>query len=143
MTRRGEDRIPATTPGNTARAGLAGAGGGTGLVLIADTLPTGSPWREVFTFVAPSASVVFGALVYYVEVQASRLLQQRLVGRLRRTLEEYLKNPHTSDDHKALLRRRLEEVENVITWQAVEHIRVVGTLPVVPAAQSVTSDDPG
>jgi hypothetical protein len=118
-----------TSPnGTTVRAGLAGAGGGTSLLLLAESLPPGS-LRSVALYVAPSASVIIGSIFFYVEIQAKRYLQQRLVKRLRRTLEEYLQNPLTSEEHKVALRKRLELVEQTVTLQEVERIRVIGILP--------------
>jgi hypothetical protein len=124
----GAELTQARPSGTTARAGLAGAGGGTSLLLIAESLPAGSV-RSIALYVAPSASVIIGSIFFYVEIQAKRYLQQRLVKRLRRTLEEYLQNPLTSEEHKAALRKRLELVEQTVTLQEVERIRVIGILP--------------
>ncbi len=114
--------------GTTFRAGLAGAGGGTSLLLLAESLEPGS-LRSIALYVAPSASVILGSIFFYVEIQAKRYLQQRLVRRLRGTLEEYLANPHTSDEHKVALRKQLELIEQTVTLQEVERIRVIGILP--------------
>lgn len=113
----------------TARAGLAGAGGGTGLVAFAQSVSPDSTTKSLLLYLAPSVSVIFGTLVFFIEAQTSRYLQQRLVRRLRRTLEEYLQNPHTSDEHKLALRQRLEQVEQTVTLQEVERIRVIGAVP--------------
>ena len=86
--------IVAQAPSNrpTVRAGVAGAGGGTSLLLLAESLPE-STLRTVATYAAPSISVFFGVCAFYVELQARRFFQQRLVRRVRRTLEAYLQNP--------------------------------------------------
>lgn len=122
-----EGRLGAATGAATARAGFAGAGSGTGLVVFAHSLPDGTA-RTIALYVAPAVSAALGALALYVEIQARRYMQQRLVRRLRRTLEEYLRNPHTSDEHKLLLRQRLEQIEEVVTSQEVERIRLIGVV---------------
>jgi hypothetical protein len=122
-----EGRLGTATGPATARAGFAGAGSGTGLVVFAESLPDGAA-RTISLYLAPAASVLLGALALYVEIQARRYMQHRLVRRLRRTLEEYLRNPHTSDEHKLLLRQRLEQIEEVVTSQEVERIRLIGVV---------------
>ena len=122
------DAKQSTPSGTTFRAGLAGAGGGTSLLLLAESLPPGS-LRSIALYIAPSASVILGSIFFYVEIQAKRYLQQRLVKRVRRTLEEYLQNPLTSEEHKLALRKRLELVEQTVTLQEVERIRFIGVLP--------------
>ena len=111
--------------GSTVRAGLAGTGGGTGLVAVAESVPSPTV-RAILLYLAPLTSVSFGVLAFYVELQARRYFQQRLVRRVRRTLEEYLQNPHTSEAHKVVLRERLEQIEKVVTLQEVERIKVIG-----------------
>lgn len=112
----------------TVRAGVAGAGSGTSLLLLAESLPE-STIRTIMTYAAPSVSVFLGVVAFYLELQARRYFQQRLVRRVRRTLEAYLENPHTSAAHKAALRQRLEQIEEVVTSQEVERIRVLGVPP--------------
>lgn len=137
MTAEVKQTAPSRT---TVRAGLAGAGGGTSLVLVAESFPPGS-LRSIALYVAPSASVIIGSIFFYVEIQAKRYLQQRLVRRLRLTLEEYLQNPHTSEEHKITLRKRLELVEQTVTLQEVERIRVIGILP-AHAQQDLNPGEP-
>src|SRR4051812_45804244 len=90
----------------TTRAGLAGAGGGTGVVAIAESLPAGTT-RDVLVYLAPTASVIVGAVTFYVEIATKRFLQRRLVASVRARLQEYLSNPATSDEHKAKLVQQL------------------------------------
>ena len=120
------DGGPSGPSATTARAGLAGAGCGTGLVVLAQSLPEDTTLKAILVYGAPTVSILLGSLVYFIELQTSRYLQQRLARRVRRTLEEYLQNPHTSESHKAALRKRLEHLEDIVTLQEVERVRVIG-----------------
>lgn len=119
--------VQASDGATKARAGLAGAGGGTGLVAVAESLPVDPSVKSLLVYAAPTVAVLFGSLVLFAQVQMSRYLQQRLVKRVRRDLEECLKNPHTSDEHKKRIRDRLEDLENVVTIQDIERIKVIAT----------------
>jgi hypothetical protein len=94
----------------------------------------------LLVYVAPSASIALGTASYYLEVQVTRFFQRRLVERLRKTLSAYLESPYTSEEHKGELRRQLETVEQVITLQQVEYIRVIGSLPQMPDRSQVSQD---
>ena len=117
---------PEASPATTTRAGLAGAGGGTGLVVLAESLGASSTMREVLVYVAPSVSVIVGAVTFYIEIATKRYLQRRLVKSIRERLQEYLKNPATSPEHKAALVRQLEALEQTDVIQDIERVRIVG-----------------
>jgi hypothetical protein len=93
---------------------------------IAQTLPTSSPLRDVLLYAAPTASVVTGALAYYLEMLMTRLLQERLVKGIRKRLEDYLANPHTSMEHKQKLRQQMEELEEAMVLQEIETVKLIG-----------------
>jgi hypothetical protein len=107
------------------RAGLAGAGSGTLVVSLAETMPHGA-LRDVFLYGAPSAGIVLGAITYYIQQAALRYLQKRLVQRLRKTLEPMLADPQTSEEHKIKLRKELEKAEQAVVASEVARIKVLG-----------------
>ena len=78
---------------NSVRAGVGGVGGGTGLVAIAQSLGPGSTVGAILLYAAPAVSVVIGTSLFYLEVQATRYLERRLVNNARRTLERQLASP--------------------------------------------------
>lgn len=92
-----ESATDQSSSGPTLRAGLAGTGGGTGLVALAESVPSES-MRAFLLYLAPLVSVTFGVLAFYVELQARRYFQQRLVRRVEgplRVISETL-TPRTS-----------------------------------------------
>jgi hypothetical protein len=82
--------------------------------------------RDVVLYVSPSISVVAGALEFYAEQMAVRALQKRIVDRLRRNAEAIFENPHTSDEHKAKVRKQLEEAEQAIFKGEIARIKILG-----------------
>jgi hypothetical protein len=124
-------RLPEREPGrltpSSARASIGGVGGGTGLVAVAQSMGPGTTFGAVLLYLAPAASFVVGSALYYVETQAGRYLERRLVDGARKTLERQLDNPRTSDEHKARIRRMLEEMETSVASRELERIRLIGT----------------
>lgn len=109
---------------NSVRAGVGGVGGGTGLVAIAQSLGPGSTVGAILLYAAPAVSVVIGTSLFYLEVQATRYLERRLVNNARRTLERQLASPHTSDAHKAKITRMLEDLEQSIAAAELERVKI-------------------
>lgn len=111
-----------------ARAGIGGIGGGTGLVAIAQAIGPHTALGTLLLYLSPAASYVFGLLFFYAEVQASRYLELRLVSNARKTLQELLESPQTSDSHKAKIRKMLEELEESLAKRELERAIVI-TVP--------------
>ena len=109
-----------------AGAGLGGVGAGTGLVAIAQAVGPSSTLGIVLLWIAPTVSFVTGAAFYYVQVQASRYFEKRLIGNARKTLEKQLDNPKTSDEHKAKIRDMLEDLEETVANAELERVRLIG-----------------
>jgi len=111
---------------SSARASIGGVGGGTGLVAIAQSVGPNTAIGAILLYLAPATSFVVGAVLYYMEVQASRYLEKRLVNGARKTLERQLDNPRTSDEHKASIRAMLEEMERSVATAELERVRLMG-----------------
>jgi hypothetical protein len=94
---------------------LAGAGGGTLLILLARQLAESNPYKPYALLLAPSLSVLIttgllwlrGTLRTYYELKS----KDWLFNRVQSTFEKCLDNPRTSVEHKEKLRKQLEELE--------------------------------
>lgn len=111
---------------NSTRAGMGGVGGGTGLVAIAQTIGSGTTTGEILLYLAPFVSFIVGSVLYYLEIQASRYLERRAVSNARNTLIQQLTNPHTTEDHKAKIRKLLERLEESVATAELERVKLIG-----------------
>jgi hypothetical protein len=118
-----------TPTASSARASIAGVGGGTGLVALAQSIGPHTTLGLVLVYAAPAASFVIGAVQYYLEVQASRYLWLRVVNSARKTLEQQLDNPRTSDPHKVRMRKRLEQLEEAVASAELERVSIFNLAP--------------
>jgi hypothetical protein len=110
--------------GTTTTAGVAGAGAGTGLVLIAESLGVSDPLRPILLYLAPSASLLFGAVGYVMQVEAARLWRRRIVRRGRREVQAFLDMPGISDARKAVVQEQWEKTEQYLTLEELERMSV-------------------
>lgn len=98
-------------------AGTAGAGGGTLLVALANGLPDSSSLRDWLLLSAPTVALITSAAVAAGIFQYRSWIRERLVSRAIRSAKEAiaegLANPQTSDEHKARLRKALENIERM------------------------------
>jgi len=119
------------TVGDTAKpkptgAGLGGVGAGTGLVAIAQTVGPSSTLGIILLWIAPTVSFTTGVAFYYIQVQASRYFEKRLIGNAKKTLESQLDNTKTSDEHKTEIRKMLEDLERSVAAAELERVRLIG-----------------
>jgi hypothetical protein len=84
---------------------------------------------EILLYVAPFASFVVGSVLYYMEIQASRYLERRAVSGARKTLVRQLDSPHTTEEHKAKIRKLLERLEESVATAELERVKLMDTLP--------------
>jgi hypothetical protein len=110
-------------------AGAAGVGGGTLLALLANNLPTSSPWRSWLVLIAPSASVglsaVFVLLRRYIDARIKDKRLKTLIQRARETLEMALRNPATSEEQKKALMSELERLERLLVQSDLSKIEAL------------------
>lgn len=108
-------------------AGAAGVGGGTLLVVIANNLREGNPFKPWLVLAAPSVSIFVGALWLWFRVKVANHLRDReaqlLIDSAKRTLEEALNNPNTSDEHRLTIRKELEKLELLAVGRYLERIK--------------------
>jgi hypothetical protein len=111
------------------QSGAAGAGGGTLLVLLANNLPQGHPWKSWLLLIAPSASVAIAVLAAWTRRYLETLLNRRelksLILQSKETLRAALNNDQTSPEHKAELRKHLEELESLLVERDLERIKAL------------------
>ncbi len=119
------DKIPKQAPG------VVGAGGGTLLVLLANNIPDDNPWKSWLVIIAPTASVVLAAGMSWVRRQIEEALQRRaktaLINRARKTLQDGITDPNTSEETRAQLRADLEELNRLVAREAFEKARAIFT----------------
>lgn len=96
-------------------AKYAGAGGGTLLAVVASQLDDGNPIKPWLICAIPALSVVFGAIWIWLQVKIINIVRDneahKISVRTTRLIEEALANQNTSEDHKKMLRSRLEQFQ--------------------------------
>jgi hypothetical protein len=126
VTKRTAQRTLTPSP---ARAGIGGVGSGTGVIAIAQTVGLHTPFGAFLAYIAPAITVIGGAALYYLEVQASQYLEQRSVNSAKKTLEHQLDNPRTSDSHKREIRKMLEELEKIEASIKLDRVKLIHIVP--------------
>jgi hypothetical protein len=111
---------------------MGGVGGGTGLVAIAQSIGPGTTTGEILLYLAPFVSFIVGSTLYYIEVQASRYLEHRAVSNAQKTLVGQLLNPHTTEEHKAKIRKLLEKLEESVATAELERVKLIDVPPPPP-----------
>ncbi len=98
-------------------AGVTGAGSGTLIVMLANNLPEASPWKSWLVIMAPSVSVLSGAIYQWIKAKISDYFQQKdlssAIDQARKTLETALNNQATTAEHKKELQKNLEKLEKL------------------------------
>jgi hypothetical protein len=117
------------SPSRKSRVGgkAAGAGGGTLMVLLANTLPEHSVWRPWILAAAPSvtvalsaiSSVGFGAAVNYIKKKRLDLA----LSRAKKRTEEDLKKEGLSLKQKQIMKRHLEDIQKIQVSNEMQLIR--------------------
>jgi hypothetical protein len=100
---------------SNASGALAGASGGTLLLLLARQLADTNPYKPWAILIAPSVSVLIATGLFWVRSIAKSYVQMRrkewLFAKVRESLEKCLDNPRTTPEHKEKVRKQLEELE--------------------------------
>jgi len=118
-------RSPRISSQSSINAGIGGAGGGTGLVAIAQAVGLHTVLGEVLLYIAPAVSVIAGAIFYQVKLQANWYGERWQIKRARKTLERQLSYPHTSEEHKSQIRKMLEELDQVVANAELNRIKLL------------------
>lgn len=105
----------------------AGVGSGTLLVLLANNLPTGHPWKSWLLLLAPSVSIAVTVICGRVKAAVSEYLRKRelkaLAEQLKHKLQEGLSNPSTSPDHRRQLTKDFELLEFLLVQADLKRIK--------------------
>ena len=105
------------TPRKTSslEAGIAGAGGGTLLLLLANNLPDNNPYKSWLIIIAPSLTVGLTIFWKWFSERFDKYLKKRkineLKSRLRTDIENALQNPNIPPDEKLTMQRKLASFE--------------------------------
>ena len=121
-----------------ATAGLGGAGGGTLLIVIANSLPEDSRLKPLLIWAAPTFSVFLGAIFIWLQFRLKTYLQEREANTVfqeaKQTISDALANPTTSEAHRVKLRKELEKLEMLSIKRHIARIR---------SLKIITEDDLG
>lgn len=117
-----------TQPSSTV-AGLGGAGSGTTLVALAQSIWDNTTLGAVLIYGAPAITVMAGVLIYYLQVYVSSVAERRKhkdwlrrVASARMTLEQQLDSPNLSAQAKKRIREKLERLEVAVADQQVQRV---------------------
>lgn len=113
----------------TATAGAGGVGGGTLLVVIANSLPSDHWARDILLWAAPAASVTLTGLWLWVQRRVPEIYHERrrrkAIREAKQSLTEAIENPHTSDPHRNDMRNELEAIELLEAQEHVQRVRLL------------------
>jgi hypothetical protein len=99
------------------QAGIVGAGGGTILLAYVSSFEDSNPWKKILLYAAPSVSVAASFLYNFCVHEFNNWNNQRKLRaeqiELKKLASESLSDPHTSAEHKTLIRKQLEESQKL------------------------------
>lgn len=117
-------------------AGAAGIGGGTLLLVFANTLPENSKIKPWLIWIAPSVSVSLSAIWIWLQVSVANYVRDRevrtILNKAKADLVKALNNSNTSAEHRARIMNKLENLELV---EVDRHMQKIKSL------KFITSDD--
>jgi len=100
---------------NSTSASIAGAGGGTLLVLLANNLPESYALKSWLVIIAPSVSIVLSMFWKYISRKSNAYFKVKKVERskklLQKKIETALQNGIISAEEAAMLKRKMAEIE--------------------------------
>ena len=102
-------------PNNNTSASIAGASGGTLLVLLANNLPESYPLKSWLVIIAPSVSIVLSLFWKYISKKADVYFKGKKVEKskilLQRRIQAALNNGMISPEEAIVLKRKMIEIE--------------------------------
>jgi len=100
-----------------AGASIAGAGGGTALFLLFNTLSDENPVKKPLLFLVPTFSVTVSGISLFLQKQVKFLWKNRKLKVAEKELERVanarLNDPNTSEEQKKEIRKKVEEVQKI------------------------------
>jgi hypothetical protein len=110
---------------NSLEAGVAGAGGGTLFVLIAESLPEAWSIKPALVYLAPAFSVVCSAFWLWTLKVHKAYRRNKKLGIVLRQLEVYINNPMTSMTHRNRLIKRMEEIQISVLSRTMKEVEAM------------------
>jgi hypothetical protein len=102
-------------PNNNTSASIAGASGGTLLVLLANNLPESYPLKSWLVIIAPSVSIVLSLFWKFISKKADVYFKGKKVEKskilLQRRIQAALNNGMISPEEAIVLKRKMIEIE--------------------------------
>jgi hypothetical protein len=127
------DHHGATPMHDRARAGAAGAGVGTFIVLVAESLPPHSPWRPWLIYSAPTLSVAVGAIAFWFQRRLAQYVSEIEFRSLLKGAEAHLRAQlqiaDLPESEKPEIQQALSELrraERLRYWEKIKAFRVLG-----------------
>ena len=100
---------------NSTSASIAGAGGGTLLVLLASNLPDTYPLKSWLVIIAPSVSIVLSLFWKFISRKSNAYFKVKKVERskklLQKKIDAALQNGIISPEEATMLKRKMAEIE--------------------------------
>lgn len=102
-------------PNNTTSASIAGASGGTLLVLLANNLPESYPLKSWLVIIAPSVSIVLSLFWKFISKKTNTYFKGKKVEKsktlLQKKIQAALNNGLISQEEAIVLKRKMIEIE--------------------------------
>lgn len=96
---------------NRLKAGVAGAGGGTVFILIAESLPESWTIKPILVYLAPTFSIISSAFWLWMLRIYNQYQRNRKFEFVIKQLQGYINNPAISKIHRAQLVKQMEEIQ--------------------------------
>lgn len=123
---RARKRRPASSsPAGKLNAGVGGAGGGAALISIAQHLGADTWPGLVLMYCAPVIAVGYGGAIAQFQLWSDWTRERSVIRQARKTIEKALKHPHTSEEHKADLRKDLERLDKAVAENHLDRVRAL------------------
>jgi hypothetical protein len=94
---------------------------------LASSLPDGDRYKVWLLLLAPSVSLAVTAIWLWAQVEIANYMQDRKIRsvakNIRTTLQASLANPNTSEEHRLVIRKKLEEIDLIIADRELSRIR--------------------
>lgn len=84
---------------------------GTGAILLAQSISPPNNLSKFLIVIAPALAVVGDNLFALIVAYYNNYRQKQTADEARSQIAEFIRNPNTSDEHKATLRQKMEELE--------------------------------
>jgi hypothetical protein len=107
---------------NGLQAGIAGAGGGTLLILIADTIPESWGVKPFLIYLAPTISIVLSVFWLWIKKRYADYNRNKKLDLALKELEKFMNDPATSQDHKEQLRRSREQIQLAVVTKRMKDV---------------------